>query len=128
MEIPIDVFVRSSQYSAMVLSVVPRIFNWFREPVTLSKPVARIRIYYRGVRLVVKVLKSALTYICFDKFVLGLNPFWFYLFDRIGVDINDVYMVLVNNFVKPHFKAVALRSERMRFDVRSQHFLLLWVF
>ena len=40
---PIDVFVRPFQYSAMDLSVVPRMFNWFKEPVTLSKPVAKIR-------------------------------------------------------------------------------------
>ena len=42
---PMDVFVRPFQYSAMDLSVVPRIFNWFKEPVTLSKPVAKIRTY-----------------------------------------------------------------------------------
>ena len=128
MAIPMDVNVRSDQYSAIVLSVVPRIFNWFKEPVTLSNPVAKIMTYVLFVNIVLMALKVGLAYVCFHKFVFRLDAVLLYLFDRICIHVNDVYVVLVNHFVESHFETVALCAKWMRLDIRSKDFLLLWIF
>lgn len=96
----------------MDLSVVPRIFNWFKEPVTLSKPVAKIRTYDPIVNLVLRLLEAGWTHVCFNIFVLRLGPFRLYFFDWICIHINDVYVVLVNHFIKSHFEGCYASCQR----------------